>query len=296
MKNILVLGANSYVGYYLARQLNSKNKVVGLSRKEVHELENITQVVGDPLNVALIGDLVKKHHIQIVINCVCIGNVDQCEREPDVALKINYEHVENLVGLSEVMNFKLIHFSSNAVYCGDRPEYSEESLKEPKNYYGKVKAMADDLIKKELSEFLLIRVMTLYGPKKEFHRANPASMIIKALEEDKPLKLVNDLFGNLLFIGDLVSFVDEAIIRGFSGEFNIAGDDIVSRHELGLLVCELMEKPMSLISACASDEFPSLAPRAYNTSFDNTKVKSALNKNSMTPIKTGLLKTLKGYV
>jgi dTDP-4-dehydrorhamnose reductase len=277
MKNILILGANSYVGFYVAQKLSSTNNVIGITRKELPDI----------FNLEALSIIIKNSKIDIVINCICMGNVDQCEREQDMALKVNYTYVENLVLLSKELKFKLIHFSSNAVYCGDKPTYSEDSVKEPKNFYGKVKALADDYIKNNLNDYLLIRVMTLFGDKQEFHRNNPGAMVLNALLANKPLQLVDDLYGNLLFIDDLVNFIDVAIKNNLSGEFNIAGDDIVNRYELGLLACEVLKKPTSLVTACSSDAFPSLAARANNTSFDNRKAKG-LNGVEITPIKEAL--------
>jgi dTDP-4-dehydrorhamnose reductase len=133
--------------------------------------------------------------------------------------------------------------------------------------------------------------MTLFGDKKDFHRNNPGAMIINALMADKPLRLVDDLYSNLLFIDDLVNFIDKAIEVNLTGEFNIAGDDIVNRFEFGVMACDVMEKPHELISACSSDDFPSLAKRATNTSFNNEKIKK-LNGIAITPMKTALRKII----
>lgn len=292
MKNILILGANSFVGYKLTQKLKSIYNIIPVSRSSLPNFKGTNLIIGDSTNIDFITTIIKKNNITHIINCVCIGNVDQCEKEKDQAKLVNYLLIEKLVDLSLEFQTKLIHFSTNAVYDGDHPLYSEDSTKRPKNYYGKLKASADDYIKNKLQDYLLIRVMTLFGDKESYQRHNPASMIIGALLDKKPLKLVNDLYSNLLFIDDLILFVELGLSENLTGEFNISGDEIVNRYELGLMIANIMELKEYTISECTSDAFPSLTERAPNTSFNNTKIKNVPGMK-ITPIKEAIEITVK---
>jgi dTDP-4-dehydrorhamnose reductase len=292
MKNILILGLNSYVGYFLSQSLSKSHNVTGISRKEIDPEHGAKLVLGDSTDTNFLKEVIANEKIDTVVNCVSMGVVDECEKNQDEAKRLNADHVISLVQLLNELNVKLVHFSSNAVYCGEKPPYSENSLREPKNFYGKMKSLADDYVKENSKSHLLLRPMTLFGPKKDFHRNNPATMILHFLSQNKDMKLVNDLYGNLLFIDDFVEVISRLIDKGKEGEFNVSGDDNVNRYEFGLLVKNGLEECSSEISECDSDAFPSLAPRAPDTSFSNQKVKTELDFN-FTPIQEAVIETIR---
>lgn len=275
--NILILGLNSYVAHYTCKELLKNNSITGISRTSYESNKEVKYIEGDSLDQNLILNTIKENNINLVLNCVSMGIVDECEKNQEQAKKLNLSFVKELVSITNNTNTKLVHFSTNAVYGGDNPPYSESSSKNPKNYYGKVKAEADDYVLENSSNFLLIRPITLFGPKMNFHRDNPASMILKFLSEDKDMKLVNDLYGNLLFIDDFSKVVTQLIESNVNGEFNVSGDEIVNRYEFGMIILKKLEECSSKITECRSDEFPSYAPRSLNTSFVNSKVKDLLD-------------------
>jgi dTDP-4-dehydrorhamnose reductase len=290
MKTVLILGLNSYVGFYTARRLSRNHRILGVARRDMSCLSSVKTMIGDSLDMGTVSDILSTEKVDFVVNCVSEGNLDKCEEDRDLCERTNFTHVANLVDLAGKHPFKLVHFSSNAVYDGTHPPYSENDAKTAVNMYGDAKARADDHIKARLEDALLIRIMTLYGPKMSFHRHNPATMIIEALNKGRSLRLVDDVYGNLLYISDLVEVIEHLIGIGASGEFNVSGDDNVNRYELGRILCGLMGKPIESISPCSSDEFKTLAPRALNTTFDNSRIKAA--GLSFTDIVTGLRMTI----
>ncbi|OUR98813.1 hypothetical protein A9Q84_05210 [Halobacteriovorax marinus] len=291
MKRILILGSNSYVAFFLGLELGLKNSVFGVSRSAQEEVIGVKNIVGNSIDMSFISSLLDKEKIDIVINCICMGIVDECERDQDQARILNYTHVKKLVELTNFKKIKLVHLSSNAVYDGDDPLYSENSVMEPKNCYGKVKAEADKFILEKSNDFLLIRPMTIYGPKKEFHRNNPATLIIHFLSQNKDMKLVNDVYGNLLYIEDLIRVSTQLIADNYTGVFNISGDEVVNRFELGQIIKKSLENCESNLEECSSDAFPSLAARAPNTSFLNKKIKDTIGYK-FTRLEDGIKETI----
>lgn len=291
MKNIFILGADGFIGTALAKVLLKNNKVYGSTRRsaltkneDIEMYENF-----EPLNHNSIKGIVEKHDIDIVINCIAMANVDDCEKNNSQAEKINVGLVKLLTGLSNDQGFKLVHFSSNAVYSGEHPLYSEHDFREPKNIYGELKSKADDYIESNCSDYLLARIMTVFGNNQKHHRTNPAKFIVDRLIRGESTYLVNDVFNNLLYINDLTYALDKLIELDLQGTFNISGDEVVNRYEFGLLIAKALSLDESLIIECDSSKFGVLANRAANTSFDNNKIKSVIDFYA-TPLTKAILK------
>jgi dTDP-4-dehydrorhamnose reductase len=284
LKNIFILGADGFIGTALIERLSISNKVYGSTRsanartKDIKMYENF-----NALNINNIRGVVEKHSIDIVINCIAMANVDECEKNAIQAEHVNVGLVKLLTDLSNNQGFKLIHFSSNAVYSGEEPLYSEGDLREPKNLYGKLKSKADDYIEDNCSNYLIARIMTVFGNNQQYHRSNPAKFIVDRLARGEKTYLVNDVFNNLLYINDLTYVIDKLINLDVQGTFNISGDVVTNRFEFGLLIAETLHLDKNLLIECDSSKFGILANRAANTSFNNSKIKKLIGFNA-TPI------------
>jgi dTDP-4-dehydrorhamnose reductase len=290
-KPVLILGGRGYVGLHLGASLAALGfPVFSVSRGEP---QSPWDIQGDALSPKLIENLIQTQGIQTVVNGICLGQVDQCEKNRDLAYDLNVAHVDRLLDLlASYPKVQLVHFSTNGVYGGDKAPYREDSQHHPKNYYGELKSQADTLIQeKRPTGTLLLRVMTLYGPKAHFQRDNPATFIIQALRKGQPLNLVDDVFNNFLFLEDLLSFIALGIEKRLLGVYNLAGPEILHRYELGLRICQLMGlSPQEVLSRVSSSDLTGLAPRAPHTSFDPSK---ALGLGwTRTPMNEGLKKTL----
>ncbi len=280
---IVILGYNSFVGSALI-EFYSKNKSVDLmlvGRKD--NLENnfvkfeVPSILGD------IGDATKKliYNLEldaktIVINCISMGDVDKCETDKNSCDLQNFHFVKLFYeNLSKGDFARFIHLSTNAVYDGEGAPYSEISKCNPINYYGMTKLKTDEyLLSRNDNKVIVARPITMYGKVPSGGRANPVSMIVEKLQADQSLSLVDDVFVNILYVGDLVRVIDKLIKIEYTGLINISGNEIYSRYELGLEIALLLGSKASLIESVTSSEFSTVAKRPRNTSFNNNLMKS----------------------
>lgn len=281
MKNILILGSAGFVGKNLFDYLSNIDdfNIFGTIRSNITNESNIIQFDVD--NIDKLESILINKSIDIVINCIAMANVDQCNLNRDLSRKINYTFVKNLIEILNKQNVKLINFSTNAVYSGDNPPYDENDKKTPKNIYGKDKQEADDLIEMLSNNFVIARVMTLFGKTDETSRSNPSDFIAKNLQSGNEIYLVSDVYNNFLYIKDLVKVISLIIKNDECGVFNISGNEIINRYEFGLIIAKSLNLDESLLISCTSDKFGMMASRAPNTSFDNRKVKLITNVNFM---------------
>jgi dTDP-4-dehydrorhamnose reductase len=211
----------------------------------------------------------------IFFNLISLGSPDYCELNQASSRHINYNlPVALYQALAEYDFGKFVHFSSNAVYAGDSPPYTETSLCAPINVYGRHKLAVDEyLLKKNDSRILVARPTTMYGDIPKGGRGNPVGMVIQNLLNGKNFKLVDDLMVNLLFVGDLCECVDRLVNRDVSGLVNIAGGQTLSRYDIGIIVAKCLGLDATLMKPCSMTEFPAVAKRPLDTTFSTSLLK-----------------------
>jgi len=274
--NVLILGADGFVGSALCHKLNPFFNLNIHSRNVAKTKKYNQNSILPTLDELTLHQFLKDNSIDFVINCVAMANVDSCDKQPKLAAKVNLELPKLLVKLSNELAFKLIHFSTNGVYNGIKPPYSELSEKIPLNLYGELKANADDYIEKNCLNYIIIRPMTIYGYASDSVRTNPVKMIINKLTNNEKMYLVNDVKNNYLYINDLAYVTLELINNRSNGTFNVSGDESLNRFELGILVANTLGFDESSITECDSSKFGSMTKRAPDTSFDNSKIKEEI--------------------
>jgi dTDP-4-dehydrorhamnose reductase len=278
MINVLILGSSGYIGGSLYNQFQKLSYInVYEANRECNDGGNGRQVILNIDDLSSLESFIKEKHINVVINCVAISNVEQCEKDYSYAKSINVEFVGELVSLINRQEIKLVHFSTNAVYCGDKAPYNELDNKEPKNKYGRLKALADDIIENNCNNYMIARIMTVFGKPLPNTRGNPADFIISRLKQEIETYLVTDVYNNMLYIEDLINVMTEAVRLDLSGSYNISGDETLNRYEFGCRIASVLSLDKEKLIPCTSDKFGSLSSRAFDTSFDNSKIKLEMN-------------------
>ena len=62
-----------------------------------------------------------------LINCAALANLEECERHPDQARRLNAEIPGELAGACAERNIKFVHLSTDAVFDGTKEGDSELS-------------------------------------------------------------------------------------------------------------------------------------------------------------------------
>ena len=186
MKKILITGHSGMLGWQLYKTLNKKNDVYSLSSSTSKKKKNLKFDLKKS-NYKKIKNLVNPN---VIIHCAAETNIDKCEIDKKNCKKINFDSVKKLINLFP--NSKFIFISSDSVYSGKKP-HKENHLKLPLNNYGHLKLKAENLIRKNLKNYFIIRTTPVGLPginkKKTF-----VSWIIEGAHKEKNLNLFEDVF------------------------------------------------------------------------------------------------------
>jgi len=194
----------------------------------------------------------------MVIHCGGITDTDLCEKEKQLAWDINVKGVENLMN---VYQGKIIYFSTDYVFDGRNPPYSEESKPNPLNYYGMTKLEAEKRIL-EREENLVVRVSGLYG----INHSN--NKFINKLVNSTKVFVYTNLISSPTYIDDVVR--NMSVLIKSSGIIHLSSHEGISRYNFLRMVVKFLGLP-TLVFPCEYKINTAIAKRPYNSTMISLK-------------------------
>ena len=136
MKKILVTGCNGQLGRAIRKEY--ENEQITFINTDVIEAEGIIAL--DITDIDQVMRLIKSEKPDVIINCAAHTNVDACEKQWNLAYKINAIGPRNLSIAASEVNAKMIHVSTDYVFEGNgQKPYTEFDMPNPVSAYGKTK-------------------------------------------------------------------------------------------------------------------------------------------------------------
>ena len=262
----LVVGASGMLGFDMQQALDGK-EVIFFNKNEcdVTEINNVRQVIKD---------------CDVVVNCAAYTAVDQAEKEPELAFKINETGPRNLAIACRGIGAKLVHFSTDYVFDGNsNSPYSESHEPNPKSVYGKSKLAGEYAVQEELpNNHYIIRTAWLYGK-----NGNHFGKTILNLAKTKDfLNVVTDQLGQPTWTQNLAELVVKIVDSNIdSGIYHGTSSGQVSWFEFAQRIFDLAGLDVSRIQPVSSSEFIRPAPRPNFSVLGH----ESLIKQGITPIK-----------
>ena len=183
MKKIIVTGCNGQLGRAVNKQYAGNTE---------YELVNTDVAELDITSVDKVMELVGEVKPYAIINCAAYTAVEACEKEEDLAFRINAIGARNLGIAAEAVGAKLVHISTDYVFAGNgtRP-YRETDPTGPQGAYGRTKLAGEEFVKEFSSRHFIIRTAWLYGDGKNFVRT-----MLRLAETNDKVRVVRDQVGS----------------------------------------------------------------------------------------------------
>jgi dTDP-4-dehydrorhamnose reductase len=226
---------------------------------------------------------------EVVIHAAAIGSVDFAEKHREETRKVNVGGTEMVVELCQIFNSRLIYISSNAVFDGRTPFYSETAPVNPINYYGQLKVEAETAVRESGIPWAIVRPILMYGWPYPGERDNPVVWWVRSLENSQPIKVVDNVFSKPLADWFCAEVIWALVQQNRPGIYHVAGRDHISLYQFALLTAAVFGLDANLITPVPDAYFPEIAPRPQDTSFDTTKMETEL-KVQPVGVRDGLLR------
>src|SRR6185503_306556 len=186
---VLITGGSSLLGKHL---LSSKPDNVTLdSTWYTNHIANMHHL--DICNKSQVAYIFERTKPDVVIHCAAVGSVDYTENHYDETRQVNVLGTENVLKAANDAKALFVYISTNAVFSGNNPPYSEDDNRNPVNAYGRIKREAENVVKM-YRNWLIVRPFMLYGYPYEKGRGNWLVTILDKLSNGEIVKLVDDTF------------------------------------------------------------------------------------------------------
>lgn len=237
-------------------------EALGRAFARICELRGIPHRVISRNSTQLASSSIRQIIVQLrpwaVINTAEYARIDEAEREPGRCFVENAVAARWFARACHEQNIRLLTFSSDQVFDGSTSEpYVESDRRSPINVYGRSKAMAEELVKQEMSSALIVRSGPLFGP---CDKSNFVVGALRAMAAQQPLRAATYAIVSPTYIPDLVNTCLELLIDGESGIWHLANSGQLSWADLFSKAAELTNTQSRTLQPCGVDELQRHTP------------------------------------
>jgi len=286
---ILVTGASGLLGLNVALELARlpNNQVFGqVHRHKLYtsKFKTIQADLTDPGAVERILDLTQPDW---VINCAALAIVDACETDPVQAEKLNTDLPKILASHVARGGARLLHVSTDAVFDGQRGNYTEADLPNPLSTYGKTKLDGEKSVSASCSEAIIARV-NFYGWSLTGKRSLSEFFFYNLLAGNQIMGFT-DVFFCPLLVNDLAMIFFRMLDMKLNGLYHVVSSDCISKYEFGVALARQFGLQENLITPKLVTEANLKAARSSKLTLRSDKLSSVFG-DELPDITSGLMR------
>lgn len=225
-KKVLVLGSSGLIGHQVFNYLKL-NSDFELSNISYRNKLNKDSVLIDARNETIFFNHIKKIKPNFLINCIGVL-VNEAEFNPGYAIYLNSYLPHRLEKLSNEINAKLIHMSTDCVFSGTKSSpYIESDSKDGITVYAKTKGLGEI----NNNSHLTIRT-SVVGPELNFRKEELFNWFMSNTKEVSGFS--KSIWSGVSTI-ELAKAIKWFINNNVSGVYNLTNGETISKYDLLLL-------------------------------------------------------------
>jgi len=224
-----------------------------LAGEEIFGLDLPEHDITDPVSIV---ETISGLQPDLVIHSAAMTDVDGCERDPDLAFRVNVLGTQNIALACGRCGAALVHVSTNDVFDGrlGRPYY-EWDTPTPRSTYAHSKAAAEFYVRTLLNRFYIVRTAWLYARGGN----NFVTKIIAAASKHGALRVVTDEVSAPTYAPDLAEAIARLAGTDHYGIYHLVNDGICSRYEWAIEILALSGRDDVSVEGITTDQWPRAA-------------------------------------
>ena len=272
---ILVTGASGLLGSSFVMKFAPR-----------HEIHSIYHRHAPPAGIPVALDLtdfdrldrtVKDIRPDVILHAAALTDVDLCEREKELAMKVNSETTARLASLAKEYGIFMVYVSTDYVFDGSRGLYKEENDPNPTNHYGYSKLKGEETVKELADNSCIARASAIYGSRPSRGKVNFALWLLEKLRKQERTKVLVDQYVSPTLSANLAEMLNEIMERRLTGIYHVSGATRLSRYEYAEKLCEVVCLDSSLLDGARMEDMDWIARRPMDSSLDVSKAMRTLN-------------------
>ncbi len=248
---ILIIGKNGTLGKAFARVCDQRMipyRLMSRQDCDIAEMQTIESAI----------DFYKPWAI---INAAGYVRVDDAEAERERCFKENQLGPLNLALACKKYGIKLVTFSSDLVFDGNKnAPYVESDPVNPLNVYGLSKAQCEEQLQQVNDSTLIIRTSAFFGPWDQY---NFVHHVLHHLSTRQEFPVANDVFISPTYVPDLVHAALDLLVDDESGIWHLANKGAISWADFAYEAAHKFELEEAFINAVPLSELTFPAARPY---------------------------------
>jgi len=281
VKRLLITGASGFLGWNIIPAVKSEWAVLGTFLAHPVDIPDVTPIHVNLTNFRDLKELFDLVRPDAVIHTAAISDINFCQKNRAETHEINVEAPLNIAGLCSDLGIPYLFTSSDLIFDGLNPPYSEDDEPSPLSAYGEQKVLAELGIRERYPKTVICRMSLMFGD------PGPTATsfiqpLIGALKSGETLNLFIDeyrspLSGRNAAEGLMIS------LEKLPTVIHLGGLRSVSRYEFGLILAEVFGFRRPKLNPCRQKDLDLPGPRPPDVSFDCSKaIALGFQPNSIT--------------
>ena len=267
MLNILVTGTNGQLG----------SEIKELSTNYSYNFFFTDRNSIDITNKEDIRNFCQKNNINAIINCAAYTAVDKAETDEINADLVNRKAVKKLALVSQELNIKLVHISTDYVFDGRNfKPYCEEFQTNPQGIYGKTKLDGENEMRDiNPKNSIIIRTSWVYSS----FGNNFVKTMLRLGKEKESLGVIFDQVGTPTYARDLALTILDILPKIENQKieiYNYSNEGVLSWYDFAKEIMK-MAKLNCKINPIETFQYPTPAKRPHFSLLNKAKIKSTFN-------------------
>lgn len=188
----------------------------------------------------------------LVFHGAAYTNVDGCERDPDLAHKVNALGTWTVASAAEEIGAALVAISTDFVFDGTKgAAYTEFDAPNPISHYGASKLAGENLARAACRRCYIVRTSWLYG----VHGKNFPYTVINLAKTKPELPIVADQFGTPTYTVDLVEAIGKIVQTPLYGIYHVSSGGETSWEGFARAILAKTNSAHVPVKPITSDEY-----------------------------------------
>lgn len=223
---ILLFGGSGMLGAELLKTLYAPGEQVFAPS------ENETDIADEAAVFKCFADFTP----EVVIHAAAYTNVDGCETNPHLALRINADGTLHIARAAAQIGAAMLYVSTDFVFDGRKREpYLPGDVPRPLNVYGASKLAGEKHVRRMIERHWIVRTAWLFGR----NGPNFVRTILDRADRDRRLEVVNDQVGSPTYAADLARAISQIVAGTSYGTWHVTNGGSCSWFELAKKALEL---------------------------------------------------------